>query len=986
MASRGTINKNDASFHSGSVGLNLYVRNKITCNRICAAAATFNRLTVQGGDTCLQNLKVSGSATFVGDVDIGGSIDVTELLVDGNATITGDLNVEGNTTLQGDLTVAGDTTLQGDLTVEGNTSLDGDLYVAGDTTLIGNLFVSGDTILNNNLFVSGSTTLTELTVTGNTTLQGDTNIGGDLQVSGDTTLGGDLLVSGDLTVNGHTQLTTLEVSGDTTFSSDVVVTGGTLTTDDVCVSAGFTLFADSLAPKSGNTLTIGGAGDSLVVDRISTNFIEGQFGGPVTIATAVNVLGDLTVQGVICSTLPDSIVETNTIRSKANSTTLIVGTTGQPKVVCIATGNTLQVDDIQGKAANIVNFATQAGADSVRLDLGAAAGPVISSQLALPLRLTGGGNGISLEDTTVTQNVAPDANNTRDLGTITERWATVYAIDMNATGTSTLSTVDINGGTIDGTVIGGAVPVTLTAVTADINGGTIDGTVIGGTTPAAGTFTDLSATSATLTTADINGGTIDGTTIGSAVPAGATFTSVVATTADINGGTIDGTTIGGAVPAAGTFTNLSATSATLTTADINGGTIDGTVIGGAVPVTLTAVTADINGGTIDGTTIGGTTPAAGTFTDLSATSATLTTADINGGTIDATVIGQTTAAGATFTQVNVDNIRLDGNTIDVTNLNGNLILGATGTGDVLIGTSFSLLPQTDVGSDLGGQNQRWDYVYARRMIISAGADSSFIDVAANRNMIIGQRNGITNTNSNSFIVGRDCTINSTQTANAIIASERSHIGAGGACNTCAIIGGNGASITASTTNTVIIKCSGITVPYSTSLDNSFHVVTGATLTDGQAIFKGSIVPSITGTFDLGSASANWDTIYYNTAVTTSDARLKEDISPLEQGLETVVQLQPVSFRWKTKNVAKQPIDKKEYGLIAQEVEDIDPGLVRKPTDYPEPSDGSKLQEREMDIRGVNYNFVVPLLINAVKELKQVCDRQQEQIDSLLAQQ
>jgi len=60
------------------------------------------------------------------------------------------------------------------------------------------------------------------------------------------------------------------------------------------------------------------------------------------------------------------------------------------------------------------------------------------------------------------------------------------------------STIDINAGTIDGTVIGGTTPAAVTtsslvATTADINAGTIDGTVIGGTTAAAGTFTTITA-------------------------------------------------------------------------------------------------------------------------------------------------------------------------------------------------------------------------------------------------------------------------------------------------------------------------------------------------------------------------------------------------------------------------------------------------------------------------------------------------------------
>jgi len=77
--------------------------------------------------------------------------------------------------------------------------------------------------------------------------------------------------------------------------------------------------------------------------------------------------------------------------------------------------------------------------------------------------------------------------------------------------------------------------------TADINGGTADAVVIGGATPAAGTFTSLNAT---------GGGALTGTwsNLGSV------------TTIDINGGTIDGAVIGGSSAAAGTFTDLTSNS------------------------------------------------------------------------------------------------------------------------------------------------------------------------------------------------------------------------------------------------------------------------------------------------------------------------------------------------------------------------------------------------------------------------------------------
>ena len=52
--------------------------------------------------------------------------------------------------------------------------------------------------------------------------------------------------------------------------------------------------------------------------------------------------------------------------------------------------------------------------------------------------------------------------------------------------------------------------------------------------------------------------------------------------------------------------------------------------------------------------------------------------DINGGTIDGVSIGSTTAA----TVINVDNLRLDGNTLSSTDSNGNIVIAPNGTGDV----------------------------------------------------------------------------------------------------------------------------------------------------------------------------------------------------------------------------------------------------------------------------------------------------------------
>jgi len=132
---------------------------------------------------------------------------------------------------------------------------------------------------------------------------------------------------------------------------------------------------------------------------------------------------------------------------------------------------------------------------------------------------------------------------------------------------------------------------------------------------------------------------------------------------DINGGAIDGTTIGAASAAAGTFTNLTASG----TINFNGATVSD---GGSV------TTIDINGGTIDGTTIGGSSAAAITGTTITATTFTDSTATLTSGALSG------------VTQLDVDNVRIDGNTISTTDSNGNLTLSPNGYGTVVVPSGY----------------------------------------------------------------------------------------------------------------------------------------------------------------------------------------------------------------------------------------------------------------------------------------------------------
>ena len=100
-------------------------------------------------------------------------------------------------------------------------------------------------------------------------------------------------------------------------------------------------------------------------------------------------------------------------------------------------------------------------------------------------------------------------------------------------------------------------------------------------------------------------------------------------------------------------------------------------------------------------------------------------------------------------------------------------------------------------------------------------------------------------------------------------------------------------------------------------------------------------------FFSGSVQASGDVVAY----ASSDERLKDNIQPISNPLEKINLISGNSFVW---NEEKQNIYKgKDYGVIAQEIEEILPELV---------------QTREDGYKAVKYDKIVSLLIEGIKEL------------------
>ena len=131
---------------------------------------------------------------------------------------------------------------------------------------------------------------------------------------------------------------------------------------------------------------------------------------------------------------------------------------------------------------------------------------------------------------------------------------------------------------------------------------------------------------------------------------------------------------------------------------------------------------------------------------------------------------------------------------------------------------------------------------------------------------------------------------------------------------------------------------------------ALYVAYGKTVIGATLEFQGPVMPYAPNVINLGSLSNYFLNVFSKNYTTiSSDARLKKDIRDTTYGLETLLKLRPVTFRWK-----EGSDDTQQLGLIAQEVERVIPEIV---VHGKEPSDPLMMK----------YEALVPVLIKAVQE-------------------
>jgi len=118
-----------------------------------------------------------------------------------------------------------------------------------------------------------------------------------------------------------------------------------------------------------------------------------------------------------------------------------------------------------------------------------------------------------------------------------------------------------------------------------------------------------------------------------------------------------------------------------------------------------------------------------------------------------------------------------------------------------------------------------------------------------------------------------------------------------------------------------------------------------------------------------------------TFTNASDERLKSNIIPIENALDNIMLLKPKHYTItmkSTPNLNDREIvetERQEYGVIAQDLEKIYPGMVSEKAIFQTTGDNTKYKT-------VNYIQLIPVLIEAIKELNDKVDTNQTEIEIL----
>ena len=154
------------------------------------------------------------------------------------------------------------------------------------------------------------------------------------------------------------------------------------------------------------------------------------------------------------------------------------------------------------------------------------------------------------------------------------------------------------------------------------------------------------------------------------------------------------------------------------------------------------------------------------------------------------------------------------------------------------------------------------------------------------------------------------------------------------------------SMTQSATNADIAYNTSTNTLSATNFSGTTGTFTGSVSVGGTITYEDVTNVDSVGVITARSGIVVTGVVTATTFNSTSDIKLKNNVTTVDNALEVVNQLRGVRFDWKESGVG-------DYGVIAQELEEVLPELV---------SQG--------DPKTVNYNGIIGVLIESIKELSE----------------
>jgi hypothetical protein len=141
----------------------------------------------------------------------------------------------------------------------------------------------------------------------------------------------------------------------------------------------------------------------------------------------------------------------------------------------------------------------------------------------------------------------------------------------------------------------------------------------------------------------------------------------------------------------------------------------------------------------------------------------------------------------------------------------------------------------------------------------------------------------------------------------------------------------------------------------------------------------------------GGSISNWSGYFpgnvYATTYSTSDRKLKNNIKQLSDAMSIINRLKPSVYTYKTDEYKQMYLPEGlRYGLIADELQQVLPGLVKKavqPAEYEnrDKKNGKKLHDA-VEFNALNYTEIIPILIGGMKEQQQMIEELKSEIRNL----